>query len=44
MMEQIDSEELVKSLEGVMSVYADDMAPFAVQISEKLVAQYVRLN
>ena len=37
MMEEIDSEELVKSLEAVMGVFADDMAPFALQISAQLV-------
>ena len=33
MMDEIDSEELVKALEGIMSIFADDMAPFALQIS-----------
>ena len=42
-MQDIDSEELVKSLESIMTIYKDDIAPYAVQISEQLVTQYRRL-
>lgn len=43
LMSEIDSEELVKSLETIMTVFSDSMAPYALQIIEQLVQQYQRL-
>lgn len=37
MMEDIDSEELVRSLEALIGIFSDDMGPYAIQISEQLV-------
>lgn len=40
---EIDSEEIVSALEKIMTVYKDNIAPFAVQLASSLVDQYKRL-
>ena len=42
-MNDIDSEELIGALEEIMTIFKDDMGPFALQISTQLVEQYKRL-
>jgi len=36
-MSDIDSEELVKSLETIMTIFSDSMAPYALEVTEQLV-------
>jgi len=36
-MNDIDSEELVGSLSQIMTIFQDDIAPYAIMLSEKLV-------
>lgn len=43
LMTEIESEELVNSLEELVSLYRDDISVFAVQLTEQLVASYQRL-
>ena len=42
-MNEIDSEELIGALEEIMTIFKDDMGPFAIQLSTNLVEQYKRL-
>jgi len=42
-MDEVDSEELVAALEGLMGVFADSIGPYALEIVKKLVSQYQRL-
>jgi hypothetical protein len=42
-MNEIESEELVNALEEIVSLYKDDIGPFAIQLTEQLVASYQRL-
>ena len=42
-MTEIESEELVNGLEEVVSLFKDDIGPFAIQLTEQLVAAYHRL-
>ena len=39
-MDEIDSEELIGALEQIMEVFADDIGPFAVQLSQQLASKY----
>ena len=32
-MEKVDNEEVVKSLEGIVSKFSDEISPFAVEFS-----------
>jgi hypothetical protein len=34
MMNEIDSEELVNALEEIVSFFKDDIAPFAIELTE----------
>jgi len=43
LMSEIESEELVNALEEIVSLYSDDIAPFAIDLTEQLVASYQRL-
>ncbi len=43
LMGEIESEELVNSLEELVSLYRDDISVFAVQLTEQLVSSYQRL-
>jgi hypothetical protein len=43
LMTEIESEELVNSLEEIVTLYRDDIGPFAVQLTEQLVQSYQRL-
>ena len=43
MMDDIDSEELVSALETIMTIFRDDIGPFAHQIVEQLAGQYKRI-
>lgn len=43
MMEEIESEELVQSLNEFMAVFQKDIAPYTVQIATNLTTQYQRL-
>ena len=36
-MEEIDSEELMSALEGIVEGYSEEIGPFAVQLSQQLV-------
>ena len=36
-MDEIDSEELVSSLETIMTIFRDDIGPYAQQIVQQLV-------
>ena len=40
LMTEIESEELVNALEEVVTLYKDDIGPFAIQLTEQLVAAY----
>ncbi|CDW76775.1 UNKNOWN [Stylonychia lemnae] len=44
MMSEIDSEELVAALEEIVSHFKDDIAPFAVELTQQLVGAYTRLS
>lgn len=44
MMSEIDSEELVAALEEIVSHFKDDIAPFAIELSQQLVNSYQRLS
>jgi len=37
-MEEIDSEELVSALETIMTIFRDDIGPYALQIVSQLAA------
>ena len=39
-LEEIDSEELINSLEVIMGKYADDIGPYAVQLTQQLTNKY----
>jgi len=41
--EEIESEDLVQSLNEFMTVFQNDIAPFTVQIATNLTSQYQRL-
>ena len=43
MMTEIDSEDLINALEEIVSLYKDDIEPYALQLSEQLVLSYQRL-
>jgi hypothetical protein len=43
LMNEIESEELVQALEEIVSLYRDDIDPFATQLAEQLVSSYHRL-
>jgi importin-7 len=43
LMTEIESEELVNALEEIVSLYKDDIDPFAVQLTEQLVGSFQRL-
>ncbi len=43
LMSEIESEELVNALEEIVSLYHEDIGPFAIQLTEQLVASYHRL-
>ena len=43
LMQEIESEDLVNALEEIVSLYKDDIDPFAIQLTEQLVASYQRL-
>jgi len=43
MMTEIDSEDLVGALEEIVSLFKDDIQPFAMQLCEQLVLSYQRL-
>ena len=36
-MDEVDSEDLVGALEGIMTVFSDDIAPHAVNLVTKLI-------
>lgn len=40
MMTEIESEELVSALEEIVSLYKDDIEPYAIQLCEQLVLSY----
>lgn len=42
-MSEIDSEDLVSALEEVVAHFKDDIAPYALQLTEQLVGSYQRL-
>ena len=42
-MEEIDHEELVQALEELVGSYKDDIAPFAIQLTKKLVENYKKI-
>ena len=42
-MNELDNEELVSSFENIMTVYQDNIAPYATDICEHLKQQYIRL-
>ena len=42
-MEEIDSEELVAALETIMTIFRDDIGPYALQIVGQLAGQYKRI-
>jgi hypothetical protein len=42
-MSEIDSEELVRALEEIVGHFKDDIAPYALQLTEQLVNSYQRL-
>jgi len=42
-MDEIDSEELVSALEMIMTIFRDDIGPYALQIVENLSGQYKRI-
>lgn len=44
MMSEIDSEELVAALEEIVSHFKEDIAPFAVELTQQLVGAYTRLS
>ena len=43
-MEEIDSEELMSALEGIVEGYSEEIGPFAVQLSQQLVNKYHSLT
>lgn len=43
LMQEIESEELVNALEEIVSLYNEDIGPFAIQLTEHLVSSYQRL-
>lgn len=43
LMSEIESEELVNALEEIVSLYRDDIDPYATQLAEQLVSSYHRL-
>jgi hypothetical protein len=43
LMNELDNEELVSSFENIMTVFQDDISPFAADICEHLKQQYIRL-
>jgi hypothetical protein len=42
-MNDLDNEELVSSFENIMTVFQDDISPFAADICQHLKQQYIRL-
>lgn len=42
-MNELDNEELVSSFENIMTVFQDDISPFAADICQHLKQQYIRL-
>lgn len=44
MMNDVDNEELISSLEEIVSIFSDSIEPFAIQLSEKLCESYWRLS
>jgi hypothetical protein len=42
-MSKIDSEELVRDLEEIVGHFKDDIAPYALQLTEQLLNSYQRL-
>jgi hypothetical protein len=43
LMTEIESEELVNALEEIVSLYNEDIGPFAIQLTEHLVNSFKRL-
>ena len=43
-MEEIDSEELMSALEGIVEGYSEEIGPFAVPLSQQLVNKYHSLT
>lgn len=39
-MTEIESEELVSALEEIVTLYKDDIGPYALQLTEQLVVSY----
>ena len=43
MMSEVDSEELVSSLEQIVSIFSDSIEPFALELCQNLEQSYWRL-
>ena len=42
-MNELDNEELVAAFENIMTIFQDDIKPYALDICNHLVQQYIRL-